>query len=104
MSDRLIIHTVHTDDGATELYFGRTEDDHPGPGQLNTVQFGKDGSLVFKAWTDNEQPYVTTICDNRTVVCHTENMLTMEEINAGQYGAPEIIVFDSAEIKGWDEG
>lgn len=98
-NDRLILHTVHTDEGATELYFGRTNDDHPGPSDLNTVQFGKDGSLIFKAHTNEEVGYVVTICANRTVVLLSPDMLSMEEIDNDAWNAQECIVFDSTDLK-----
>src|SRR4051794_30490091 len=90
MDDRLILHTVHTDDGATEIYFGRTYDD-----QIITYEgsilFHADGSFTYKLWTTHDEPVVVSVKGNRVVIINGEDQAPQGEL------APEAL-FDSERL------
>lgn len=88
MDDRLILHTVHTDDGATELYFGRAADDFPA-GWSGSILFHSDGSFTYKMFRDDEEPFVLSVNGNRIVVANGED----QDAQAAMLQSP--IAFDS---------
>lgn len=87
--DRLITHTVHTDDGETELYWGRAQDD-----MVLTYEgsflFHKDGSVTWKCWSNYGEPVVALIKGNKIIVANTED----------QPPSRETFVFNSDQIRG----
>lgn len=70
--DRLILHTVHTDDGATEVYFGRSSDDFNGDHE-GSFLFHPEGGVTYKLWTNDDVPIVVHIEGNRVRVAVTED-------------------------------
>jgi hypothetical protein len=96
-NDRIVLHTIHTDEGATEVYWARAADDF-----LLDIEgsflFHKDGTVTWKGWTDQEIPMVVAIKANRVVVMEGEDQVSLTEIEADSdyRGA---IKFDSALLK-----
>lgn len=66
--DRLILHTVHTDEGATEVYFGRAADDHEvaWTGSL-LFHASEGGGFTFKLWNQNDVPIVLHVDDTARI-------------------------------------
>lgn len=82
--DRLILHTVHTDDGATEVYWSRASDDHPEEreGYEGSILLHDDGSFTFKCWSGaagDEFPFVAHVMGNRIVVAQGEDQPPSED-------------------------
>lgn len=98
-TNRLVLHTVHDDDGATELYFSRSNDDHVY--NEGILQFRREGGVTFKACDGGEREvhYNVTILKSRTVITVGEDQPTMAEIDEGGWD----VVFDSADLKWSDE-
>lgn len=101
-TDRLILHTVHDDNGSTELYYGRRDDDGLDfleGGHDGSLLFHEDGSITFKAWTDREIPFVVTIHRNRIVVTRGEDQLSMTAIDNNERDALMGVEFDSDDLQ-----
>lgn len=92
-TNRNILHTIHTDEGALEIYWTRAEDDFPEilPNfeGFNSVLLHNDGAMTWKGWTDNEIPISVTIIRNRVVVAVSEDAHVLQG---------DEIVFDSAQL------
>lgn len=62
--NRIIIHTVHTDDGTTEIFWARGADDfrvvYEGSFLFHHGD-GDDTGVNFKGWSDHDVPYVVHI-------------------------------------------
>lgn len=96
-NNRLVLHTVHEDNGATEVYWARANDDFLIDVE-GSFQFFKDGTASWKCWTDAEVPVVVAIQANRVVVRVSEDVVGMTEINQREEHRKEI-VYDSANEK-----
>jgi hypothetical protein len=100
MKDRHILHTIHTDDGALEIYWTRADDDFPEllPGfeGYNSLLLHQDGAVTWKGWTDAEVPVVVTIRANHVTVAISEDQPADDA---------QTVVFDSAKLTtdDWDE-
>lgn len=98
-NDRNIVHTVHTDDGALEIYWARAHDDFPEHLDefegFNSVLLHPDGTLTWKGWTDAEAPVSVAIYRNRVVVAACEDALGDAQTRRDNR---ESIVFDSQNL------
>lgn len=94
-ADRLVLHTVHTDDGATELYFARANDDT----ELDwsgTILFQREGGFTYKLWTpDEDVPLVVHVEGARVRVVVSEDQPPFY----GEDGRAGVILLDSDEVK-----
>lgn len=70
--DRLVLHTIHTDDGNTELYFGRAYDDWIVTPE-GSLLFHRDGGFTYKMTTDDDVPVVIHVEANRVRVSEAED-------------------------------
>lgn len=96
-NDRLVLHTVHTDDGATELYFGRASDDMlvTWDGSFLFHHQGDDQGVTYKLWTpDADVPLVVHIEGGRVRVTVSEDQPPFYE---GERAGP--VLFDSNTVK-----
>lgn len=92
-TDRHILHTIHTDDGALEIYWTRAQDDfpefQPDFKGFNSILLHNDGAITWKGWTDREIPISVTIIENRVVIAASEDAHVLDGSE---------IVFDSATL------
>jgi hypothetical protein len=97
-NDRLVLHTVHTDEGATELYFGRASDDTELDWE-GTVLFHREGGFTYKLWTPNEDvPLVVHVQGSRVRVSCSEDQPPSYERDT-----PAMVLFDSDTVT-WPVG
>lgn len=72
-NDRYVLHTIHTDEGALEVYWARSRDDMLIDEYEGSLLFHDDGSITHKCWTDSDIPIVTHMKGNRIVIGVTED-------------------------------
>lgn len=99
-ADRTIFHTVHTDDGHTEIYWGRANDDFAFDIE-GSLLFHHDGSFTWKATTNEDVPIVVTIGGNRVIVSADEDQFPLTD----RLGEDEkYVAFDSTKYNPGDLG
>lgn len=102
-NDRTVLHTVHTDEGATELYFGRADDDMAVDWegsflfQRPSDNWPDDTGVTYKFWTDgdaegDDAPMVLHIQGNRVRV-------TLTEDQPPRYDGEAVVLFDSDKFR-----
>lgn len=96
-NNRLVLHTVHTDDGATELYFGRASDDMQvgWEGSFLFHHQGDDQGVTYKFWADAGD-------EDAPMVLHVEGRrvrVTLTEDQPPAYDEDEVVLFDSDKFR-----